>query len=171
MKTNISPLQAARSSYEPRLPKVLARKVSKVRLKLGKATQSIADQAEIRQLFPKTYGQPEVSFLKGEGTVSFKKPMKVALVLSGGQAPGGHNVVAGLFDGLKKLNPKNSLRGYLGGPSGLLENKSIEMPDKLLKDYRNTGGFDIIGSGRTKLETEEQFQTVAKNLKAAGITA
>jgi pyrophosphate--fructose-6-phosphate 1-phosphotransferase len=99
------------------------------------------------------------------------KPIKVALVLSGGQAPGGHNVVAGLFDGLKKLNKKNTLTGYLGGPSGLVENKKMEITEKLLVGYRNTGGFDIIGSGRTKLETRDQFETVKKNLTSAGITA
>jgi pyrophosphate--fructose-6-phosphate 1-phosphotransferase len=142
-----------------------------VAIKQGKATHSIADQAQIKKLFARTYGQPEVSFVSGKAAASLKKPVKVALVLSGGQAPGGHNVVAGLFDGLKKLNPKNTLTGYLGGPSGLLENAKLEITDKLLASYRNTGGFDIIGSGRTKLETTEQFETVAKNLKAAGITA
>ena len=171
MKSNVSPLQSARTSYQPKLPKILRSNASKVGIKLGKATHSIADQKEIHQLFSKTYGQPEVSFQAGKSPASFKKPIKVALVLSGGQAPGGHNVVAGLFDGLKKLNAKNSLRGYLGGPSGLLENKHIEITDKLLKDYRNTGGFDIIGSGRTKLETPEQFHAVAQNLMTAGITA
>jgi pyrophosphate--fructose-6-phosphate 1-phosphotransferase len=171
MKSNVSPLQSARLSYQPKLPKVLLGNASKVGLKLGKATQSIADQKEIYKLFSETYGQPEVSFLPGKSPASFKQAIKVALVLSGGQAPGGHNVVAGLFDGLKKLNAKNSLRGYLGGPSGLLENKYMEITDKLLGEYRNTGGFDIIGSGRTKLETEEQFQMVAKNLQSAGITA
>jgi diphosphate-dependent phosphofructokinase len=171
MKPNVSALQSARTSYQPRLPKVLLGNASKVGMKLGKATHSIADQKEIHQLFSKTYGQPEVSFQTGKSPASFKNAIKVAMVLSGGQAPGGHNVVAGLFDGLKKLNSKNSLRGYLGGPAGLLENEYIEITDKLLKDYRNTGGFDIIGSGRTKLESKEQFEAVASHLKAAGITA
>ncbi|HTC21174.1 MAG TPA: diphosphate--fructose-6-phosphate 1-phosphotransferase, partial [bacterium] len=140
MKSNVSPLQAARFSYMPKLPKALMGNPSKVAAKLGKSTQSISDQAAIRQLFRSTYGQPEVSFVPGKGAASMKKPIKVALVLSGGQAPGGHNVVAGLFDGLKKLNPKNSLTGYLGGPSGLVENKKLEITGKLLAAYRNTGG-------------------------------
>src|SRR5262249_50875060 len=126
MKSNVSPLQAARANHKPKFPKVLAGNASKVGVKLGKKTQSISDQKEIQKLFSQTYGQPEVSFVAGKGPVSFKQTIKVAVVLSGGQAPGGHNVVAGLFDGLKKLNAKNSLRGYLGGPSGLLENKYIE---------------------------------------------
>lgn len=171
MKSKASALQSARASYQPKLPKVLADNPSKVGLKTGKASRSIADQAEISKLFAKTYGQPEVSFAAGKAPTSLKKSIKVALVLSGGQAPGGHNVVAGLYDGLKKLNLKSTLTGYLGGPSGLLENAKLEITDKLLASYRNTGGFDIIGSGRTKLETEEQFQTVAKNLMAVGITA
>lgn len=171
MKSNVSPLQSARSSYQPKLPKVLAGKPFKVALKSGRPTRAVGDRAAIQKLFPKTYGQPEVSFVPGKASASIGKPLKVALVLSGGQAPGGHNVVAGLFDGLKKLNKKNALIGYLGGPSGLVENKKIEITDKLLAAYRNTGGFDIIGSGRTKLESKEQFETVAKNLIAAGISA
>lgn len=170
MKSTVSPLQTARASYKPQLPQILSGSTSKVGVKFGKKTQSIADQKEIERLFSQTYGQAEVSFVPGKNPASMKKPLKVALVLSGGQAPGGHNVVAGLYDGLKKLNSKNSLRGYLGGPSGLLENKYIEITDKLLAGYRNTGGFDIIGSGRTKLESAEQFEAVAKNLKSAGIT-
>ncbi len=168
MKKEISPLQAARAAYSPKLPQVLAGK--SVAVKKGRATQSISDQAAIRNLFPHTYGQPEVSFEKGTG-VRTPKPIKVGLVLSGGQAPGGHNVVAGLFDGLKKLNPKNQLFGYRGGPSGLVEDKRIEITGKFLADYRNTGGFDIIGSGRTKLETEEQFKAVRDNFRKAGVTA
>jgi len=168
MKKEISPLQAARADYSPKLPKVLAGK--SVAVKKGRATQSISDQAAIRNLFPHTYGQPEVTFDKGAG-VRTPKPIKVGLVLSGGQAPGGHNVVAGLFDGLKKLNPKNQLFGYRGGPSGLVEDKRIEITGKFLADYRNTGGFDIIGSGRTKLETEDQFKAVRDNFRKAGVTA
>ena len=171
MKSNVSPLQASRAGYEPKLPKVLMGKASKTAVKLGRASQSISDQAEIKKLFPSTYGQPEVSFELGKASASMNKPIKVALVLSGGQAPGGHNVVAGLFDGLKKLNKKNTLTGYLGGPSGLVDNKKMEISEKLLVGYRNTGGFDIIGSGRTKLETRDQFETVKKNLTSAGITA
>ena len=171
MKSNVSALQAARAFYKPKLPKALAGNPSKVALKTGKPTKSIGDQAAIQKLFKKTYGQSEVSFVPGQGSASMKKSLKVAVVLSGGQAPGGHNVVAGLFDGLKKLNKNNTLTGYLGGPSGLVENKKIEITDKLLAGYRNTGGFDIIGSGRTKLETHAQFETVRENLVSAGITA
>lgn len=115
MKSNVSPLQAARVTYKPKLPKVLMGSPSKVAAKTGKSTRSISDQAAIQELFPSTYGQPEISFVSGKGVAILKKQCKVALVLSGGQAPGGHNVVAGLFDGLKKLNPKNTLTGYLGG--------------------------------------------------------
>lgn len=171
MKSNVSPLQSARASYKPKLPQVLAGNLAKVAVKWGKPTRSISDQQAIQKLFLQTYGQAEVSFVAGKGSPSMKKPLKVAVVLSGGQAPGGHNVVAGIFDGLKKLNKKNTLAGYLGGPSGLVENKKIEITEKLLVSYRNTGGFDIIGSGRTKLETHEQFETVSKNLRSAGITA
>ena len=171
MKLNVSPLQAARTAYGPKLPKVLALDPSKVAVRTGKLGHKAGEGEAVQRLFPQTYGQPEVSFVPGRAPSSFHKPLKVALVLSGGQAPGGHNVVAGLFDGLKKLNRKNTLIGYLGGPSGLLENRKMEITEKLLTSYRNTGGFDIIGSGRTKLETPEQFGTVAKNLAAAGITA
>jgi pyrophosphate--fructose-6-phosphate 1-phosphotransferase len=171
MKSNLSPLQSARASYKPKLPQVLAGNLAKVAVKLGKPTRSISDQQAIQKLFLQTYGQAEVSFVSGKGSSSMKKPVKVAVVLSGGQAPGGHNVVAGLFDGLKKLNKKNTLTGYLGGPSGLVENKKIEITEKLLLAYRNTGGFDIIGSGRTKLETHEQFEMVHRNLVSAGIAA
>lgn len=171
MKSDHSPLQAARSDYQPKLPEVLDRKVSKIVLKKGKATKSISDQTAIQALFPQTYGQPEVSFVKGKDSEVSQKAIKVALVLSGGQAPGGHNVVAGLFDGLKKINKKNVLIGYLGGPGGLVDNKKVEITEKFLAPYRNTGGFDIIGSGRTKLETPEQFEAVKNNLKAAGVTA
>jgi len=171
MKSNISPLQGARAGYKPKLPKALTGNPSKVAVKKGKGTKSLADGQEIQRIFQHTYGQQEVSFVPGKASTSFKKPLKVALVLSGGQAPGGHNVVAGLFDGLKKLNKKNRLIGYLGGPSGLLEDKKIEITDKLLMKYRNTGGFDIIGSGRTKLETHEQFHGVKKNFLKDDINA
>ena len=169
VKNPVSPLQAARAAYKPKLPKMLASK--SVAVKKGRATKSISNQAAIRDLFPNTYGQPEVSLSPGKGGIKTPKPIKVALVLSGGQAPGGHNVVAGLHDGLKKLNRKNELLGFLGGPSGLVEDKCIPITDPLLEGYRNTGGFDIIGSGRTKLESEEQFQKVRKNLKAHGVSA
>lgn len=170
-KSNVSPLQAARAAYQPKLPKVLAGSPSQVSVKIGRPSRAVADRDAVRELFPRTYGQPEVSFAPGKAPASLKQPLKVAVVLSGGQAPGGHNVVAGLYDGLKKLNRKNTLTGYLGGPSGLVENKKTEITEELLNRYRNTGGFDIIGSGRTKLETREQFEAVHKNLRSAGISA
>ncbi len=171
LKSNVSFLQAARSAYSPKLPKVLTGNPSKVAVKSGKGTHSISDRDAVKKLFPNTYGQPEVSFVAGKAPSSMKRALKVAVVLSGGQAPGGHNVVAGLFDGLQKLNSKNRLIGYLGGPSGLVENKKVEIMGKLLERYRNTGGFDIIGSGRTKLESTEQFEAVVNNLLKEGISA
>ncbi|HEY5038178.1 MAG TPA: diphosphate--fructose-6-phosphate 1-phosphotransferase [bacterium] len=171
MKSNVSALQAARVAYKPKLPKVLLSSPSKVTVKTGRPTRAVSDRDAVQKHFPATYGQGEVSFASGKAPSSLNKPLKVAVVLSGGQAPGGHNVVAGLHDGLKKLNKKSVLTGYLGGPSGLVENKKLEITEKLLARYRNTGGFDIIGSGRTKLESKEQFETVAKNLTASGISA
>jgi pyrophosphate--fructose-6-phosphate 1-phosphotransferase len=166
----ISPLQRARAAYSPKLPRTLTQPLASIGVKKGKPTQSIADQARIKELFPGTYGQEELSFAAGGAPVS-AQALKVGLVLSGGQAPGGHNVVSGLFDGLKKLNPASQLFGFLGGPSGILEDKKVEITEALIAQYRNTGGFDIIGSGRTKLETSEQFDLCAKNMKAAGISA
>jgi pyrophosphate--fructose-6-phosphate 1-phosphotransferase len=168
----ISPLQKARLAFKPVLPEVLKSKPASISLKKGKASQSVADQAAIQALFPRTYGQAEVSFAKGKAKGSLSlKPMTVGVVLSGGQAPGGHNVISGLFDGLKKLNKKNRLFGFLGGPAGIAEGKAVEITAKLVDAYRNTGGFDIIGSGRTKLESEEQFQACEKNMKAMGVSA
>jgi pyrophosphate--fructose-6-phosphate 1-phosphotransferase len=135
-----------------------------IKIKKGSSTQSISDQDEIRSIFEHTYGLPEIKFVKGANPAVKKKKLNVAVTLSGGQAPGGHNVIAGLFDGLKKANPKNSLIGFLGGPSGILENKFSLITQKSLRDYRNTGGFDFIQSGRTKIETPEQFETAKNNL-------
>jgi pyrophosphate--fructose-6-phosphate 1-phosphotransferase len=165
----ISPLQAARAAYKPKLPKALAAHGSAMKAAKGGPTQSVADQNEIKALFPNTYGLPVVTF-----DAPADAPMaalKVGVILSGGQAPGGHNVIAGLYDGLKKINAGSELFGFLGGPSGLTENKYVKFDDKFIDEYRNTGGFDIIGSGRTKLETEEQFDTVIRNCGALGITA
>lgn len=147
-----SPLQIARASYQPKLPAVFQ---GDIILSEGEATQSVADQTDIKALFPNTYGMPLIRLEKGS-----KKEypqVNVGVILSGGQAPGGHNVISGLFDGLKRLNPNNRLFGFLGGPSGLVDHKYIELTDGIVNDYRNTGGFDIIGSGRTKLEETEQF--------------
>lgn len=169
MSQKISPLQKARAAYKPKLPKVLAEFGSNVKASIGSPTDSVADQKEIKSLFPNTYGLPVITF---EGPSNAKAPLiKAGVILSGGQAPGGHNVIAGLYDGLKKLNTANELYGFKGGPSGLTENKYVKFDDIFIDAYRNTGGFDIIGSGRTKLEKEEQFDKVIENCKALGINA
>jgi pyrophosphate--fructose-6-phosphate 1-phosphotransferase len=161
-----SPLQIARASYQPKLPASLK---GKVVLKEGAATESVADQAEIKELFPNTYGMPVVTFESGDKA---EYPVKnVGVILSGGQAPGGHNVISGLFDGLKVLNPENKLYGFLGGPSGLVDHSYIELTSEIVDEYRNTGGFDIIGSGRTKLEEEEQYEKGAQICKKLNINA
>lgn len=168
MPETISPLQSARKNYKPKLPKVLAEYGSAVKANSGGPTQSISDQNEIKSLFENTYGLPVVTF---EGPEEKNGNIKAGVILSGGQAPGGHNVIAGLYDGLKRLNSANELYGFLGGPSGLIDNKFLKFEDSTIDDFRNTGGFDIIGSGRTKLEKEDQFDKVIVNLKASGITA
>ena len=167
---NISPLQRARYQYQPKLPGMLRNGISEICVKNGAATQSVADQEKIQALFPNTYGKNEITFQKGQNTSEAKK-LVVGVILSGGQAPGGHNVVCGLYDALKKLNPDNQLYGFKGGPSGLLDNNFIVFGDEYIDQYRNTGGFDIIGSGRTKLETEEQFAVVVENCKRNGVNA
>lgn len=169
MEKAVSPLQKARAAYKPKLPKALSQFGSAVKATIGEPTQSIADQNEIKALFPNTYGLPVITF---ESPSSEKSPViKAGVILSGGQAPGGHNVIAGLYDGLKKLNPSNELFGFCGGPSGLINNKYVKFDDPFINEYRNTGGFDIIGSGRTKLETEEQFDKVIENCKSLGVNA
>ena len=157
---DISPLQKARYEYQPKLPGMLRNGISEISVQEGAATQSVADQDQIKALFPNTYGKPEVTFEKGQNTSASKKQV-VGVILSGGQAPGGHNVISGLYDALKAANPENQLLGFKKGPDGLLKNDYVVFDDKFIDAYRNTGGFDIIGSGRTKLETEEQFNTVA----------
>jgi pyrophosphate--fructose-6-phosphate 1-phosphotransferase len=150
---NISALQKERAKYQPKLPKSL---VGAVKLVEGAKTKSVADQEEIAKLFPNTYGMPLITFEEGE--VKKNRPaINVGVILSGGQAPGGHNVISGIFDGIKKINPKSRLYGFLGGPGGLVDHKYIELTAEIIDEYRNTGGFDIIGSGRTKLEEEWQF--------------
>lgn len=161
---NHSPLQAERIKFKPTLPAVIKNGAATVKVKVGKPTKSVADQAKIKAMFPNTYGMPEITFIKGKNAEASKKVIKMAVVLSGGQAPGGHNVIAGILDGLKKANAKNKLYGFLGGPSGILENKFIEITPKLMADYRNTGGFDLIQSGRTKIETPEQLKTAKENI-------
>ncbi|MBN2485865.1 MAG: diphosphate--fructose-6-phosphate 1-phosphotransferase [Bacteroidales bacterium] len=161
-----SALQIARESYQPKLPASLK---GGVKIVEGAKTQSIADQEEIQQMFPNTYGMPVLTFEPGEKKVF--PAINVGVILSGGQAPGGHNVIAGLFDGLKALNSNSRLYGFLGGPSGLTDNKYMELTKDIIDHYRNTGGFDIIGSGRTKLEKTEQYDKGLKNCKALGIQA
>jgi pyrophosphate--fructose-6-phosphate 1-phosphotransferase len=161
----ISSLQKARYAYQPKLPASLSRDITDIGIEFGEPTESIADQQDLKELFKNTYGKPIATFKHGtHGDIGRK--LKVGVILSGGQAPGGHNVIAGLFDGLKKGNPESKLYGFLGGPSGLIENKNVEITASFIDQYRNTGGFDIIGSGRTKIETPEQFaaslETAAK---------
>ena len=166
----LSPLQLARYQYEPKLPGMLRNGISEICVSSGKATQSVADQEKIKALFPNTYGKSEIVFKKGENTAPNKKQV-VGVILSGGQAPGGHNVICGLYDALKAAGKENVLYGFKGGPSGLIDDDYIVFEDDYINAYRNTGGFDIIGSGRTKLETTEQFAIVAQNCKKHGITA
>ena len=166
----LSPLQIARYQYQPKLPGMLRNGISEICVKNGAPTESVADQEKIQALFPNTYGKNEITFQKGENTSEAKKQV-VGVILSGGQAPGGHNVICGLYDALKATNPENVLIGFKGGPSGLLDNDFIVFEDDYINQYRNTGGFDIIGSGRTKLETQEQFAVVVENCKNHGVNA
>ena len=159
-------LQIARAAYQPKLPKALTGAVA---VKEGEATQSVADQEAIKKLFPNTYGMPLIQFVEGQAQNTAE--MNVGVILSGGQAPGGHNVISGLFDGIKKLNPNNKLYGFILGPGGLVDHNYKELTADIIDEYRNTGGFDIIGSGRTKLEKEEQFEKGYEILKELGIKA
>ncbi len=163
-----SPLQRVRAEYQPKLPKALR---GAVKLEIGAPTESVADQEEIKKLFPNTYGLPIVEFKEAENPERVEEPFNVGIILSGGQAPGGHNVVSGIFDALKKLNKENRVYGFLMGPSGFVDHQYMEITEGFLKDYRNTGGFDIIGSGRTKLENPEQFDAGLKILKELNIKA
>ena len=153
----LSPLQIERLKYQPKLPSSLSEGINGLEMVEGSATQSVRDQEQIKELFKNTYGKPVVTF-KHTSSSSASEVRNVGVILSGGQAPGGHNVIAGLYDALKQANSANKLYGFLGGPSGIIEGKYVEFDDKFMDAYRNTGGFDIIGSGRTKLETEEQFE-------------
>ena len=167
----LSPLQKERLNYNPKLPSVLANGINKLVMTQGEKTQSVSNQEEIKELFKNSYGLPVVNFSSSDK--EDLKPVKnIGVILSGGQAPGGHNVIAGLFDAMKQANPENKLYGFLGGPSGIIDGKYIELTKDIIDQYRNTGGFDIIGSGRTKLETEEQFKkawNVCQNLNITGI--
>lgn len=164
-KTDQSELQIERSRFKPVLPAILKGGPGAVAPRFGKPTESVADREAVQRLFPALYGKPIVSFVRGRNAGLAKKAARVGVVLSGGQAPGGHNVIAGLFDALKKANPKNRLIGFLGGPSGILDNKWKEITAPLVDAYRNTGGFDMIQSGRTKIETPEQFAATKRTLE------
>ena len=161
-----SALQIARAAYQPKLPKALLGPVKAVE---GAATQSVDNQEEIKAMFPNTYGMPVIRFKAGEAAVC--DTFNVGIILSGGQAPGGHNVISGLYDGVKSLNPASKLYGFLMGPGGLVDHKYVEFTDDFINEYRNTGGFDIIGSGRTKLEEVDQFESGIKILRQLGIKA
>ena len=163
----ISALQQARAAYQPKLPQALT---ETVKLCEGAATESVADQEAIKAMFPNTYGLPIVTFEKG-GEAKEYPAINVGVILSGGQAPGGHNVIAGLFDGVKRLNPESRLFGFLMGPGGLVDHKYMEITAEIMDAYRNTGGFDIIGSGRTKLEKTEQFDKGLEIIKELDIKA
>ena len=166
----ISSLQSARYEYSPKLPGMLRHGIANIGVQEGEETQSAADQEVIKRLFPNTYGKKEITFVQGENTAEAKKQV-VGVILSGGQAPGGHNVICGLYDALKAANTENVLYGFKNGPIGLIEDDYLIFDDAYINQFRNTGGFDIIGSGRTKLETNEQFAIVADVCKKHGITA
>ena len=161
-----SALQIARAAYQPKLPKALK---GAVKVKEGEPTQSVADQEAIKALFPNTYGMPLIQFVEGEAVNI--PAINVGVILSGGQAPGGHNVISGLFDGIKALNKDSKLYGFILGPGGLVDHNYMELTSDIIDEYRNTGGFDIIGSGRTKLEKVEQFDKGLEIIKELGIKA
>ena len=162
----ISNIQKERAAYQPKLPAVMQGTVIAID---GEATQSVDDKEEIQKLFPNTYGMPVVTFAPSEKTVT--EQFNVGVILSGGQAPGGHNVICGIFDAIKKINPNNKLFGFLMGPSGLVDHKYKELTADIIDEYRNTGGFDIIGSGRTKLEKTEQFEKGLEIIRELNIKA
>ena len=166
----LSPLQIERLKYQPKLPQSLSEGINCLEMVEGSATQSVRDQEQIKELFKNTYGKPVVTFNAGNESKT-SSARNVGVILSGGQAPGGHNVIAGLYDALKQANSANKLYGFLGGPSGIIDGKYVEFTDEFMNAYRNTGGFDIIGSGRTKLETEEQFQKSLEVCKKLNISA
>ncbi|MDR0475153.1 MAG: diphosphate--fructose-6-phosphate 1-phosphotransferase [Treponema sp.] len=165
-----SALQKERYAYQPKLPVSLSGPVDNITVELGSPTEAIADREALKALFKHSYGKPLVVFKNGKNSKTSRE-LKVGVILSGGQAPGGHNVIAGLYDGLKKGNPASKLYGFLGGPSGIVDNKNILFTDAIIDDYRNTGGFDIIGSGRTKIETPEQFDASLETAKKLELNA
>ncbi len=168
----LSPLQEVRLQYQPKLPESLKHGIASLIMKEGEKTKAVKDEDKIEKLFPNCYGTPIVEFQYDSNTHNETEEKNIGVILSGGQAPGGHNVISGLYDALKNANKNNKLYGFLGGPSGIIEGNYIEFDDKKIDEYRNTGGFDIIGSGRTKLETEQQFEkalNVCKKLNIKGI--
>ncbi len=167
---NLSPLQRVRYEYQPKLPSILREEIDQVVPVIGEATAPASDKEQIKALFENTYGLSKVTFEKGKND-EIRKQINVGVILSGGQAPGGHNVISGLFDGLKKANPESKLFGFKGGPSGIIEDNTMEITSEYLDAFRNTGGFDIIGSGRTKLETEEQFEMARVTCEKHNISA
>lgn len=171
---NTSILQTVRYQYQPKLPPSLRGDIDSIGMALGDPTESIADQEELRSLFAHTYGKPIVTMTSDGSSGSGAEPgarRTVGVILSGGQAPGGHNVIAGIFDALKRANPENTLLGFLGGPGGLVDDRKTEIDGDMMNAYRNTGGFDIIGSGRTKIETDEQFAAARETCLRNGVDA
>jgi pyrophosphate--fructose-6-phosphate 1-phosphotransferase len=167
---NKSPLQKLRYTYEPKLPPALRGDIRSVSVRLGDPTESVENQSELKQLFPRTYGKPVAEFSQG-ATDAEAPARRVGVVLSGGQAPGGHNVIAGLFDALRASNPESELLGFIKGPGGILDDRAIEITPAFLDEYRNTGGFDMIGSGRTKIESDEQFEKARTVCRERGLDA
>ncbi len=167
---DLSPLHKARLGYNPKLAGALQEGIKNVKFTFGEKTSAVKDKEDIEKLFKDVYGGPIVSFSNAGESLKMENK-NVGVILSGGQAPGGHNVIAGLYDAIKQANPNNKLYGFLGGPSGIIDGKYVEFDDKFIDAYRNTGGFDIIGSGRTKLETEEQFEKSLKVCQALNINA
>jgi pyrophosphate--fructose-6-phosphate 1-phosphotransferase len=167
---DFSPLQSARFAYAPKLPSILRAGVDKIAAVKGKAAEPAVDKERLREMFPRTYGLPRVELRSGD-TPQAKRPMRIGVILSGGPAPGGHNVIAGLFDGLKAGNPQSELFGFRGGPGGLVEDKCMDITAELVDRYRNTGGFDLVGSGRTKIETPEQFEKAFETAKRRRLDA
>lgn len=170
MKKYISELEKVRSEYKPKLPKSLSEGINNLSINKGDATTAASDANDIKEIFPNIYGSQVISFESGKAELEHKT-VNVGVILSGGQAPGGHNVIAGLFDALKEADSSNKLFGFLGGPSGIMEGKYQEIASGFIDEYRNTGGFDIIGSGRTKLETEEHFMQTWETCKNLNISA
>ncbi|MDR3324425.1 MAG: diphosphate--fructose-6-phosphate 1-phosphotransferase [Spirochaetaceae bacterium] len=163
-------LQRARYAYAPKLPACLAGEISNIKVEFGEPTSSASDTESLKAVFKHSFGKPIASFRKGEGSLS-ARALSVGVILSGGQAPGGHNVIAGLYDGLKRGNPRSTLLGFLGGPSGLIDNAYVELDDETVDRYRNTGGFDMIGSGRDKIESQAQFAAALESAKLHRLSA